>query len=369
MRILITGTTGNSMPPPYAGIPKLMLISAREWKKTGNDVGITFTYRPKNADDLNAGAQYFFEYKDRPSKFTKLLFLFKYFFANPSLYVNLYKSYRSICPHFSREMLLYTAYGVYLDQVFAQFKPNIVLGEAVLIKSFMAAEIAKRRNIPIVFDVYAEVRDLSMGENRHLNEDQRNTYWDAFLNKASLVIGLDNCSVEMKGYLPPEKLKVFYDTCDYYFYSKDTGESRESLRQSFKLPQDIFLVGAVGSFELRKGHDHLIKAVARLAKLGNNVGIVICGSLGGMVKWKAIAKEAGVEDRAYFFTSISEKDLARLHRAIDVYTNLSNTQRSCSLDLALLEAMASGLPLVVYDTGALAKAGTGRREWFLCTDE
>ena len=74
--------------------------------------------------------------------------------------------------------------------------------------------------------------------------------------------------------------------------------------------------------------------------------------------------EEGVSDRCYFFSSISEKDLARLHRAIDLYTNLSNTQRSCSLDLALLEAMASGLPLVVYDTGALYKAVPGEENGY-----
>ncbi len=364
MKILITGTTGNSMPPPYAGIPKLTLTSARVWRDLGNEVAVTFTYRPKNADDLGAGGTYFFEYEDRPNKFTKLIFLFRYFLKNPSLYRALFKSYRTICPHFSREMFLYTAYGVYLDTVFSAFRPDVVLTEAALIKSFMAAEIAKRHRVPIVCDVYAEVRDLSMGENRHLNEDDRKTYWVSFLNRMDLLVGLDNCSVEMKGYVPPEKLTVFWDTCDYQFYSKEIPESRAELRAHFKLPADIFLVGAVGSFELRKGHDHLIRAVAILAKAGHNVGAVICGSLGGMAKWRKIAEEEGVADRFYFFTSISEKDLARLHRAIDLYTNLSNTQRSCSLDLALLEAMASGLPIVVYDTGALYKAVPGEENGF-----
>jgi D-inositol-3-phosphate glycosyltransferase len=176
---------------------------------------------------------------------------------------------------------------------------------------------------------------------------------------------MDNCSVEMKAYLPPEKLKVFWDTCDYQFYSKASSESRESLREYFKLPKDIFLTGAVGSFELRKGHDHLIRAIAMLVKAGHNVGMVICGSLGAAAKWKSIAKEEGIEDRCYFFSSISEEDLARLHRAIDVYTNLSNTQRMCGLDFALLEAMSSGLPLVVYDNGALCKAVPGEENGFL----
>lgn len=366
MKILITGTTGNSIPPPYAGIPKLILISARLWREQGHDVALTFTYQPHNPDDLGANATYFFEYNKRPNKLMKIGFLVRYFFTNPILYFGLFKSYHKICPRFTREMVLYAAYGVFLDTVFEKFKPDIILGEAVLIKSFMAAEVARRRNVRVVFDVYAEVRDLSMGENRHLNEDQRKKYWVSFLNMADLVVGLDNCSVEMKAYLPSEKLKIFVDTCDSQFFSSQKiPESREELRNYFKLPKDIFLTGAVGSFELRKGHDHLIRAVGILAKAGYNVGIVICGSLGALAKWKAIAKEEGVEDRCYFFSSISESDLAKLHRAIDVYTNLSNTQRMCGLDFALLEAMSSGLPLVVYNNGSLYKAVPNEENGYL----
>lgn len=360
MRILITGTTGNSLPPPYGGIPKLVLMSAREWKKAGHDVGITFTYFPEKGDDLGVGADYFYEYRKAPSKLNKILFLIQYFLKKPKLYIRLFRSHTAICPHISTELILAAAYGVYLDGVFASFKPDIVLGQAALIKTFMAADIANRRGIPIVYDVYAEVRELNMGENKYLSENQRKFYWTSFLNKADLVLGMDNCSVEMRGYLPDGKLKEFWDTGDYVFYSQHIPMTRRELRDYFKLPQDKFLVGAVGMFELRKGHDHLITAVANLAREGYDVGVVICGgSPRGVEKWKQVAVEYGLPDSTFFFSGLSELDLAKLHRAINVYTNLSNTQRMCGYDLALMEAMSSGLPLVVYENGALPKTVSG----------
>lgn len=355
MRILITGTTGHSMPPPYGGVPKLILNTARRWREWGNDVAITFTYKPANADDIGANAEYFFEYRREPNKLAKVFFLLKYFLLNPALYVALFRDYKKICPHISREMILYTAYGVYLDTVFEAFRPDIVLGEAVLVKSYMAAAIANRRNIPIVFDVYAEVRDMRMGENKYLSEDERKKYWISFLNMADLVIGLDNCAVEMKGYLTPEKLQIFWDTCDYEFFSRKLSESKESLREHFCIPKETFVVGAVGSFELRKGHDHLMQAVGRLVRDGYDISVVACGG-GDPEKWRALAREHGIGDKVYLFQKLSEAELARLHRTMDVYTNLSNTQRSCSLDLSLLEAMSSARPVIVYDTGALPKA-------------
>jgi hypothetical protein len=89
MKILITGTTGESMPPPYGGVPKLSLLVAGAWKKMGHQVGVSFVYRPQKAEDFNAGAEYFFEYNLKPSKLRKALFLLKYFLSNPFLYINL----------------------------------------------------------------------------------------------------------------------------------------------------------------------------------------------------------------------------------------------------------------------------------------
>ncbi len=361
MKILITGTTANSMPPPYAGVPKLILATARIWREAGHEIAITWRYQPKGADDLGAKATYYFEYGgQQPGAFAKVAFLVRYFLKNPRLYFSLFKSYRAICPHVSTEEYLYSAYGVFLDGVVEEFKPDVILGEAALIKTFMASEIANRRGIPIAVDVYSEVRDFSMGVNRYLSDIDRKKYWTGLLGQADLVLGMDNCSVELRSYVREGTLKEFWDTGDYEFFSQPVTESREELRAHFNLPQDMFLVSAVGSFELRKGHDHLIMAVARLVKQGCNVGAVICGGQGNRQKWKDIAQEAGLaEDRLFFFSNISEIDLVKLHHSVDVYTNLSNSPRMCGFDLALAEAMSTGLPVVVYDNGALYKVIQG----------
>ena len=346
------------MPPPYGGIQKLILNTARRWREKGHDIGITFTYTSRKPDDIGAKAEYFYEYKRRPTKSDKILFLIRYFLSNPKLYLELFRAHRAICPHVSRETFLYTAYGVYLDRVFSVFKPDIVLTEAALIKSFMASEIARRYNVPVVMDVYAEVRDLSMGENRYLTNNQRDFYWRAFLKCFSLVIGLDNCSVEMRAYLPEEKLKEFVDTGGAKYFSEKIPQSKQELRTSFNLPQGMFLVGAIGAFELRKGHDHLIQAVAILAKKGHNVGVVACGG-GDPKNWYKLARELGVDDRVFLFQRLSEEELRRLHRTMDVYTNLSHTQRMCGFDQSLIEAMSGGLPVIVYENGALPRVAQG----------
>lgn len=356
MRILITGTTGDSMPPPYAGIQNVSLLYARTWKKMGHDVAVTFVYRPHNSDDLGANADYFFEYSSRPNKFKKLIFLLKYFLKNPALYVKLFRSYLRVCPRFTIELVLYSAYGVFMKDVIEEYKPDIILAQAALIKAFMVAEIAQMKNIPIAYNTYAEVHDQRMGVNKHLSAEQQKTYWTYFLNQADFIIGMDNCSVGPLMYLPPERVKVFWDTCDFQAYQIELKETREQLRDSFNVPHDQFLVGMTGAFHYRKGHDQLIKAVAILARQGYNVGATIVGGNVGIEKWQDLAKTEGVEDRIHLLQNFSELQKCRLYRCIDAYANLSNSQRSCGLDLALLEAMSGGLPIVVYDNGALPSA-------------
>src|SRR3989344_4237440 len=170
MRILITGTTGHSMPPPYAGVQNVSLLYAKAYKKFGHEVALSFVYKPDKADDLGAGARYFFEYSGQHNLFKKIIFFSKHFLANPILYFSLLKKYFDIYPKLSGESILYAAYGVWIDEVIREFKPGLITSQAALIKTFMAAQAAERHQIPIVFEPYAEIHDLEMGVNKNLSE-------------------------------------------------------------------------------------------------------------------------------------------------------------------------------------------------------
>lgn len=356
-RILITGTTGDSMPPPYAGVQNVSLLYAKTWKKMGNVVGLSFVYRPHNSDDLGANAEYYFEYKSKPNKFKKSLFLIRYFLKNPILYATLFYKYFRIYPKFSIETILYSAYGVWIEGVISSFKPDVITCQTALIKSFMVGEVAKIKKVPVIFEPYAEVHDLRMGVNKHLNEKEREKYWKYLLNLSSLVIGMDNCSVGPLMYLPKDRVKTFYDTCDFGFYQKEPSESRVNLREHYKLPHSMFLVAMTGAYHYRKGHDELIKAIGILHKKGyTNIGAVLVGGNVGIEKWQDLAKLEGVENNIFFLQNLSEEKKWKLYKSVDGYCNLSNSPRSCGLDLALLEAMSCALPIVVYDNGALPTA-------------
>ena len=113
----------------------------------------------------------------------------------------------------------------------------------------------------------------------------------------------------------------------------------------------------------------MIKAIAILKRQGRNIGAVIIGGNVGLEKWQDLAKEEDVSDRVYFFQNFSEDLKLRMYRCVDIYANLSNSPRSCGLDLALLEAMSAGLPIVVYDNGALPSAVNGKNGFVVTTSD
>ena len=354
------------MPPPYAGVQNVSLLYAKAYKKFGHEVGVSFVYKPDNADDLGAGASYFFEYSGQPNTFKKITFLLKHFFTNPVLYFFLLKKYFYIYPKLSGESILYAAYGVWIDKVIKEFKPGLIASQATLIKTFMVAQVAELHGVPIVFEPYAEIHDLEMGVNRNLSEEGRKKYWTYYLNMASLVIGMDNCSVGPLMYLTEEKVKVFYDTCNFEYYQKELEETKEEVRRSYNLPQDKFLLAMTGAYHYRKGHDQLIKAISILKKRGHkNVGAVLVGMNVGKEKWVELAKEEGVEDNVFFLQNLNEENKWRLYKSVDGYCNFSNSTRSCGLDLALLEAMSCALPIIVYDNGALPSAVPEEKNGFV----
>jgi len=360
MNILNAGTTGESMPPPYGGVPKLVLFYSRIWKEKGHRVAACFPHCPEKYDDLGANAEYFFEYTKKPTKFDKVLFLLKHLVSNPVLYFSLLSNYHKADKYIDKEVLLYTAYGVYMNKVFKQFKPDIVFSQAVLIKTFFVAEIAKRHGVPVVYDSYAEVHDLSMSPNKRMNPTERDTYWLYLLGMADYVItpGPYCCRGPLK-YLPKEKVSFVYDGSDYGVLKFNITEDKKSLRDLLQLPQDLFLLVSVGAFEYRKGHDHLIKTTAKLSKNGYKVGAVICGGSGDPEKWRKLAKEEGIEDRLFIFNRIPELKLAQMYKSADVYCELENTPRACGFTMAILEGMATGLPVIIYNNEDMMDAIQG----------
>lgn len=121
---------------------------------------------------------------------------------------------------------------------------------------------------------------------------------------------------------------------------KRLGGSREKARERLGLNKEEFVLLSVGEMTVNKNHRLVLQALALLKDLP--IRYVLVGRGEQMENLKALAKALGIENRVLF--TGYRKDVAELYPAADAFIFPSIRE---GLSVALMEAMASGLPAIV----------------------
>jgi glycosyltransferase involved in cell wall biosynthesis len=114
---------------------------------------------------------------------------------------------------------------------------------------------------------------------------------------------------------------------------------REEARKQFGLGPDTYVIGALGRIDENKRVELTIEAAAPL--LGERCKILVIGSGDHMPQVVAAAARLGVADHVIF--GGFQPDTAAMMAAFDLYVAASVQE---TFGLAILEAMASGLPVL-----------------------
>ena len=120
----------------------------------------------------------------------------------------------------------------------------------------------------------------------------------------------------------------------------DTVEIDRALKRSqLGLPKDAFVVLSVGELNKNKNHEVVIRAIAKIDN--PNIHYIICGqgNLDGYLR--NLSKELGVENQVHLLGF--RKDIPEICKISDVFAFPSYRE---GLSVALMEAMANGLPVV-----------------------
>ena len=142
----------------------------------------------------------------------------------------------------------------------------------------------------------------------------------------------------------PRRPRVIHNGVDVdAFHPGDPGPE---LRAELRLAPGAPVVGTVGNLRPVKDYPTLVRAFARARQRVSDAVLVFVGDGGERPKLEALAAELGIADAVRFAGDRS--DVPRLLRLFDVFALSSQTE---GISIALLEAMASGLPAVVTDTG------------------
>ena len=123
-------------------------------------------------------------------------------------------------------------------------------------------------------------------------------------------------------------------------------ESREAARRQLSLRTDRRYIACIARFHPVKDHDMLLRAVARVVDRAPDVELLLAGDGPLRSTLEQQASALGIRDKVHFLGV--RRDVPTILSAADIFT-LTSVSEAASL--TLLEAMASGLPVVVTAVG------------------
>jgi glycosyltransferase involved in cell wall biosynthesis len=146
--------------------------------------------------------------------------------------------------------------------------------------------------------------------------------------------------------LDPDKIRVVPNGVD--IAAIDAARPGPEVRRELGLPQEAPVIGLVGRLDhWGKGHKELFDAVASL-KERYPIRALIVGGGRREDEIKQLAADLGLAEQVHFLGS--RRDVPDLLRAMDIFVLPSYSE---GVSLALLEAMAAGLPVIASVVGGL----------------
>jgi sugar transferase (PEP-CTERM/EpsH1 system associated) len=143
--------------------------------------------------------------------------------------------------------------------------------------------------------------------------------------------------------IPAHKVVTIHNGVDTTrFFPGDSAEARETLG----LPIAATVVGTIGRLDPVKDQAGLIVAFSGLAESGSNLILAVVGEGPSRLALEGEIRRRGLSDRVRLFGE--RGDVPTVLRALDVFVLPSRAE---GMSNTILEAMATGLPVVATDVG------------------
>jgi UDP-glucose:(heptosyl)LPS alpha-1,3-glucosyltransferase len=154
-------------------------------------------------------------------------------------------------------------------------------------------------------------------------------------------------------------IEIIYNCVDTEIFTlQNKLKYRTSTRVKYNIEDDAILLVFVGSGFKRKGLRHIIDALPLIDR-GKNIKLLVAGN-GNVRFYQRLAKEKGVSDKI-FFAGVS-REIHEIYAAGDIFVFPSEYD---AFGTACLEAMASGLPVIVSSASGVSEIISHGKDGFV----
>ncbi|AHB42518.1 Glycosyl transferase, group 1 [Candidatus Saccharibacteria bacterium RAAC3_TM7_1] len=242
-----------------------------------------------------------------------------------------------------------------IKKIFQEFQPDLVHLQMCLTIGNVAQRYALKYGIPIVATNHA-IPDNLLDNLRYLAPMSRpisyviTEYGVRFHAKVDYVTLPTQSAIEMFGeeriVVPVEAVSNGIDLSKF-----TPTKPTDAIYEKFKIPRDKRILAYVGRTDAEKHIPVLVEAykIAR-ESLKTPSHLLIVGAGTDLERLKNIVYENDLHDHVTFTGRVSDEEIVELHKVGDVFAMPSPAELQC---IAMLEAMASGKPVIAVDAGPL----------------
>ena len=264
-------------------------------------------------------------------------------------------------PQFLYKNGLHVSYNPYSDirRVLEDFKPDIIHNQTSGPLALAIFRYAKKRNVPIVMtdhtypDNLTQQVKLPKFAKKPINAAM-NAYFMSFLRRseyATLPTKQAITDLLPKNHhsfkVPVEALS---NGIDLSHFTK--GPASEEIYKKYAIPKNVPIVLYVGRIDPEKSLDILVNSFKKLIKEAPKAHLVMVGDGTAREKLEKMIKRKKLGSQTHFIGRVIGDDLSQIYRTGTVFVITSKTETQ---SIVLMEAMASGLPAIAVNAGAVTE--------------
>lgn len=257
-----------------------------------------------------------------------------------------------------------------IKRVLDNFQPDIIHDQTPGPVALAVFRYAKKNDIPLVSTDHAYPDNLTQqlklprAAKKPINA-MMNKYFVSFLKRSEYATMPTEQAVAD---LIPQKRKPFKvpvealsNGIDLSRFAK--GKANPEIYEEYNIPKTKPIVLYVGRVDPEKSLDILMSAFIKAHEKVPDAHLVVVGDGTARPKLEAQIEKAGLSDHAHFLGRVIGDNLPQLYRTGTVFAITSKTETQ---SIVLMEAMASGLPCVAVDAGAIHELVKTNKNGYLC---
>jgi glycosyltransferase involved in cell wall biosynthesis len=230
---------------------------------------------------------------------------------------------------------------------------------------FIGLNYAKKKKIPLILTYHGDWVSNYGGTFRTYATQFFNRYLvDKILEQSTVIISPSRHYIQESKFLKQYSHKVVCIPNGVNIEDFDITYSKEECRSITGLPQDRRILVFMGLLGPHKGPEFLIKALRSIIRKHSDILLVFMGTGIQVNELKHLTHQLGLDEHIVFLGYISDKNFkAMVLKAADIFCLPSLYE---CFPLVILEAMASGLPVVASNISGIPELIVHGKNGLLC---